>query len=82
MHAIMNWLKAFAHLLLLLQCGCQGGGMAPKPPKGFKGKDGNDKHFRVDSYGSTANGAWRGSRLEGCGGVTYYLNTGDVVCPR
>lgn len=72
----------FQPLSLLLQCGCPGGGMPPKPPKGFQGSDGNHKSFRVDSYGSTANGAWRGSKLEGCSSVTYFTNTGDLVCPR
>ncbi|WIA20554.1 hypothetical protein OEZ85_004945 [Tetradesmus obliquus] len=65
-----------------MECGCPGGGMPPKPPKGFQGSDGNHKSFRVDSYGSTANGAWRGSKLEGCSSVTYFTNTGDLVCPR
>lgn len=65
-----------------VQCGCAAGGVPPKPPKGWKGKDGNDKHNRVDSYGSTANGAWRGSHLPGCSSMTYWINTGDLLCPR
>jgi hypothetical protein len=70
------------HWCFLLQCGCPGGGVPPKPPKGWKGKDGNDKHNRVDSYGSTANGAFRGSHLPGCSSMTYWINTGDLLCPR
>ncbi|KAF8062783.1 CMT3 [Scenedesmus sp. PABB004] len=65
-----------------LECSCPGGGMPPKPPRGYKGSDGNDKHFRVDSYGSAAKGGWRGSHMPGCPSRAFFLNTGDLVCPR
>lgn len=57
--------------------------MPPRPPRGYKGAaTGNDKHFRVDSYGSKANGAWRGSHMPGCASQAFWLPTGDLVCPR
>jgi len=37
---------------------------------------------RVDSYGSKQNKAWRGSCMEGCESLAFFLNTGDLVCPR
>eukprot|EP00775_Hariotina_reticulata_P007661 gene7661-7864_t len=67
---------------LVSSCKSVEGGMRPKPPKSWKGSDGNDKHNRVDSYGSKQNRAWRGSYMEGCDSLAFFLNTGDLVCPR
>ncbi|KAI8463386.1 MAG: hypothetical protein J3K34DRAFT_495628 [Monoraphidium minutum] len=45
-------------------------------------KSGPKTHKRVDRYGSEDNGAWRGTRMEGCDAETLWLPTGDLACPR
>ena len=67
-------------------CLCPGGGCYNGKGAVDGAKDGNDKRNRVDHYGSTKHSAdgqlYRGTAMEGCKAVAYWLPSGDLVAPR
>ncbi|KAG1677047.1 hypothetical protein FOA52_001217 [Chlamydomonas sp. UWO 241] len=56
-----------------VKAGCSGGGTVAAPKRSL------ERSSRVDHHDKDG---WRGASLPGCQATTYYLPSGDLLCPR